>query len=199
VAALLRAHPHTHLLWPTQRSEVHAVLTAPTGTGLPGAAVAVLRRPPRRHEQFWSLDAPHQPPQLVRPARPDRSTPMIGMTEPGRGDPARRTTRRPPTPSSTGNAPRCATWSPTAAPNNARPSASNPCCGPSPKRAETATPAYGALSTMREQRSHLALVHDDDRLLGLVTLQDLLDGLLPLRPAGTGRTRPTPDVQARTR
>jgi CBS domain-containing protein len=40
-------------------------------------------------------------------------------------------------------------------------------------------PAYAALRTMREQRSHLTLVRDDSELVGLVTLQDLLDRLLP--------------------
>jgi CBS domain containing-hemolysin-like protein len=40
-------------------------------------------------------------------------------------------------------------------------------------------PAYAALRTMRERRSHLALVRDGDRLVGLLTLQDLLDRLLP--------------------
>ncbi|MHA6795745.1 hemolysin family protein [Pseudonocardia bannensis] len=42
--------------------------------------------------------------------------------------------------------------------------------------------AYDALSIMREQRSHLALVESDGRLLGLVTMQDLLDRLLPAEP-----------------
>jgi CBS domain containing-hemolysin-like protein len=43
-------------------------------------------------------------------------------------------------------------------------------------------PAYAALRTMRERRSHLALVRDESggRLLGLLTLQDLLDRLLPV-------------------
>jgi CBS domain containing-hemolysin-like protein len=41
------------------------------------------------------------------------------------------------------------------------------------------TPVYEALTTMRQQRSHLALVHIDAQLLGLVTLHDLLDRLLP--------------------
>ena len=36
---------------------------------------------------------------------------------------------------------------------------------------------------MREQRSHLALIHADGQLLGLVTMHDLLDRLLPA--AGT--------------
>ncbi|PRX92318.1 hemolysin family protein [Allonocardiopsis opalescens] len=39
------------------------------------------------------------------------------------------------------------------------------------------TPIYVALSIMRESRSHLALVEDGDELLGVVTLQDLLDKL----------------------
>jgi CBS domain containing-hemolysin-like protein len=41
-------------------------------------------------------------------------------------------------------------------------------------------PAYAALRTMRERRSHLALVREGDRLVGLLTLQDLLDRLLPV-------------------
>ena len=44
-------------------------------------------------------------------------------------------------------------------------------------------PVYEALSTMRERRNHLALVHTDGQLLGLVTMHDLLDRLLPA--AGT--------------
>ena len=40
-------------------------------------------------------------------------------------------------------------------------------------------PAYAALRTMRERRSHLTLVRDDSELVGLLTLQDLLDRLLP--------------------
>ena len=44
-------------------------------------------------------------------------------------------------------------------------------------------PVYEALATMREQRSHLALIHADGQLLGLVTMHDLLDRLLPA--AGT--------------
>ena len=40
-------------------------------------------------------------------------------------------------------------------------------------------PAYAALRTMRERRSHLTLVRDDSGLVGLLTLQDLLDRLLP--------------------
>ena len=43
-------------------------------------------------------------------------------------------------------------------------------------------PVYAALSTMRERRSHLALVRDGGELVGLVTMQDLLDRLLG-RPA----------------
>ena len=40
-------------------------------------------------------------------------------------------------------------------------------------------PAYAALRAMRERRSHLMLVRDDSELVGLLTLQDLLDRLLP--------------------
>lgn len=44
-------------------------------------------------------------------------------------------------------------------------------------RAET--PIYAALSTMRDTRNHLALVETGDELIGLITLHDLLDALLP--------------------
>ncbi|MBK1783029.1 HlyC/CorC family transporter [Prauserella sp. ASG 168] len=40
------------------------------------------------------------------------------------------------------------------------------------------TPVHTALTTMRERRDHLAIVQDGDELLGLVTMQDLLDELL---------------------
>jgi CBS domain containing-hemolysin-like protein len=42
------------------------------------------------------------------------------------------------------------------------------------------TPIYAALSTMRDSRNHLALVTADNDLVGLVTLHDLLDQLLPV-------------------
>jgi CBS domain containing-hemolysin-like protein len=41
------------------------------------------------------------------------------------------------------------------------------------------TPIYAALGTMRDTRNHLALVGTGDDLVGLVTLHDLLDQLLP--------------------
>ncbi|MBC8093618.1 MAG: HlyC/CorC family transporter [Pseudonocardia sp.] len=41
------------------------------------------------------------------------------------------------------------------------------------------TAIHDALRAMRERRNHLALVESDGELLGLVTLQDLLDRLLP--------------------
>lgn len=44
------------------------------------------------------------------------------------------------------------------------------------------TPVYAALSTMRDSRNHLALVGTDNELLGIVTLQDLLNQLLPPQP-----------------
>jgi CBS domain containing-hemolysin-like protein len=50
-------------------------------------------------------------------------------------------------------------------------------------------PAYAALRTMRERRSHLALVRDGAELVGLLTMQDLLDRLLP-EPAGGGAPAP---------
>jgi len=40
-------------------------------------------------------------------------------------------------------------------------------------------PIYAALSTMRDRRSHLALVESSTTLVGLVTLDDVLDQLLP--------------------
>ncbi|MDS1269159.1 hemolysin family protein [Lipingzhangella sp. LS1_29] len=43
---------------------------------------------------------------------------------------------------------------------------------------DAAMPIYAALGTMREQRSHLALVVTGGRHVGVVTLQDLLDELL---------------------
>ncbi len=45
------------------------------------------------------------------------------------------------------------------------------------------TPMYAAMGIMRESRSHLALVEDEGELLGLVTLQDILDRLLLLETA----------------
>jgi CBS domain containing-hemolysin-like protein len=46
-------------------------------------------------------------------------------------------------------------------------------------RLDADMPVYQALATMRETRSHLALVEDGSELLGLVTLHDLVDRLLP--------------------
>jgi CBS domain containing-hemolysin-like protein len=46
-----------------------------------------------------------------------------------------------------------------------------------------ATPMYAAMGIMRESRSHLSLVEEDDGLVGLVTLQDILDRLLLLEAA----------------
>ncbi|MGH3520784.1 MAG: hemolysin family protein, partial [Haloechinothrix sp.] len=43
---------------------------------------------------------------------------------------------------------------------------------------QAGTPIYTALSSMREHRNHLALVEDENKLIGLVTLQDLLKQLL---------------------
>ncbi|MFF5991680.1 hemolysin family protein [Prauserella flavalba] len=40
------------------------------------------------------------------------------------------------------------------------------------------TPVHTALTTMRDRRDHLALVKDGDAVVGLVTMQDLLDELL---------------------
>jgi magnesium and cobalt exporter, CNNM family len=41
------------------------------------------------------------------------------------------------------------------------------------------TPVHTALSAMRAGRNHLALVEADGELLGIVTMQDVLDRLLP--------------------
>jgi CBS domain containing-hemolysin-like protein len=56
-------------------------------------------------------------------------------------------------------------------------------------------PAYAALTTMRRRRTQFALVRDgDDGLLGLVTMHDLLDRLLPdshtLRSTTAGSAEP---------
>ncbi|CAM3535440.1 hemolysin family protein [Kibdelosporangium persicum] len=42
------------------------------------------------------------------------------------------------------------------------------------------TPIYAALSTMRETRNHLAVVQADGAMTGLVTLDDVLNQLLPV-------------------
>lgn len=42
------------------------------------------------------------------------------------------------------------------------------------------TPIYAALSTMRETRNHLALVESQGAVMGLVTLDDVLDQLMPV-------------------
>ncbi|AAZ55721.1 hemolysin family protein [Thermobifida fusca] len=43
---------------------------------------------------------------------------------------------------------------------------------------DATTPIYAALSIMRESRTHLALVEEEEELIGLVTMQDMLDRLL---------------------
>ncbi|WP_439031323.1 hemolysin family protein [Gordonia terrae] len=43
---------------------------------------------------------------------------------------------------------------------------------------EAAQPVYEALTSMREQRAHLALVTDDGRAVGLITINDVLQRLL---------------------
>ena len=45
-------------------------------------------------------------------------------------------------------------------------------------------PVYAALATLRRDRTQFALVRDGGRLVGLVTMQDLLDRLLPTPAAG---------------
>lgn len=44
---------------------------------------------------------------------------------------------------------------------------------------DAATPIHATLRVMRESRNHIALVEDGSALLGLVTMHDLLDRLLP--------------------
>jgi CBS domain containing-hemolysin-like protein len=44
---------------------------------------------------------------------------------------------------------------------------------------DAGTPMHDALRAMRDRRNHLALVESDGDLLGVVTMQDLLDRLLP--------------------
>ncbi|NKS97995.1 DUF21 domain-containing protein [Rhodococcus hoagii] len=48
---------------------------------------------------------------------------------------------------------------------------------------QAATPVYEALATMRNTRSHIAIVRDDAGLIGLITLADVLARLMP--SAGT--------------
>lgn len=52
-------------------------------------------------------------------------------------------------------------------------------------RLDAATPVSGALAQMREGRQHLALVHEDGRTLGVVTLADVLERLFPLATRGS--------------
>ena len=49
---------------------------------------------------------------------------------------------------------------------------------------ETTVPVYEALRTMRETRNHLATVTDNGRVVGLITLADVLERLLPTADAG---------------
>jgi CBS domain containing-hemolysin-like protein len=46
-------------------------------------------------------------------------------------------------------------------------------------RLQADTPVYRALHTMRQTRNHLALIIDDDAMVGLITLTDVLQRLLP--------------------
>jgi CBS domain containing-hemolysin-like protein len=41
------------------------------------------------------------------------------------------------------------------------------------------TPVYKALQTMRQTRNHLALIVDGDAVVGLITLTDVMQRLLP--------------------
>lgn len=47
---------------------------------------------------------------------------------------------------------------------------------------DRALPAYEALSEMRDAREHIAIVVGDDHPVGLVTLDDILSRLMPVRP-----------------
>lgn len=44
------------------------------------------------------------------------------------------------------------------------------------------TPVYSALATMRETRNHLAIVTDEETILGVITLSDVLSRLFPRAP-----------------
>lgn len=55
-------------------------------------------------------------------------------------------------------------------------------------RAET--PAYAALTTMRETRHHLAVVLEDDAFAGVITLTDVLQRLFPPETPRGGRAVP---------
>ncbi len=44
---------------------------------------------------------------------------------------------------------------------------------------EAQVPVYEALRTMRESRNHLATVTDGGRVVGLITLNDVLTRLMP--------------------
>lgn len=44
------------------------------------------------------------------------------------------------------------------------------------------TPVYSALATMRETRNHLAVVTDEETVLGVITLSDVLSRLFPRAP-----------------
>ena len=46
-------------------------------------------------------------------------------------------------------------------------------------RLPAVTPVYRALHTMRQTRNHLALIIDDDTMVGLITLTDVMQRLLP--------------------
>jgi CBS domain containing-hemolysin-like protein len=51
-------------------------------------------------------------------------------------------------------------------------------------RMPAATPIYQAINTMRETRAHVALATAaNGRILGIVTLQDLVDQLLAVQEA----------------
>ena len=52
-------------------------------------------------------------------------------------------------------------------------------------RLAAGTPVSAALAQMREGRQHLALVHEDGRTLGVVTLADVLERLFPLTTQGS--------------
>ncbi|MBX9245464.1 HlyC/CorC family transporter [Actinotalea ferrariae] len=47
------------------------------------------------------------------------------------------------------------------------------------------TPVYAALATMRETRNHLAVVRDGDRVVGVITMADVMRRLFPSPDAAT--------------
>lgn len=57
-------------------------------------------------------------------------------------------------------------------------------------RLDAGTTVHAALAVMRQTRNHLALVTDHDRAVGVVTLADVLNQLLPQRQSQSGAASP---------